>query len=495
MLTLFLNPDKTPAALQGKADGAPISSLNFKRGADIPLRVVVIGSQSATQLRIGVKAKNAFEEDLLVFGNSETGEQSVEGTVFDMVLSITSAALNDALDVGEGCPHSPHSIPAMTEFAWMEGESPRISETVSTVIFNDIIRLATDAPEAAAGVYPAPDLVATKSWVSSLQASSEVAGLVLLESDAVLVGEYSAVALTPSGTLAIPCATRSTRGAVKLGTGNTLGGYDVLPVGEDSEGRLAVDGSGLSAYALAVRQGFEGTEDAWLASLKGEPGEQGEKGDSGEVSNIEEVAQATVAILAQPVSNTRTLYTCTGTDNANFNWAQIDSEHLRAGEVAAVEMPCRLTAIDGLTATPLYMSIWQRNLATDTDLTWLATSTNAVSQVVGSTGRWLFDGLTLNGQDIRICFVSDPATQWDASKSMGGRVIACSDGTTNGCRIHTQSGNTNHLVELHIDFVEESYIFTPGLHLRDTTLHLTADEHAGLAQLLARKDELLALLS
>lgn len=148
MLTLFLNPDKTPAALQGKADGAPISSLNFKRGADIPLRVVVIGSQSATQLRIGVKAKNAFEEDLLVFGNSETGEQTVEGTVFDMVLSITSAALNDALDVGEGCPHSPHSIPAMTEFAWREGESPRISETVSTVIFNDIIRLATDAPEA-----------------------------------------------------------------------------------------------------------------------------------------------------------------------------------------------------------------------------------------------------------------------------------------------------------------------------------------------------------
>ena len=37
-------------------------------------------------------------------------------------------------------------------------------------------------------------------------------------------------------------------------------------------------------------------------------------------------------------------------------------------------------------------------------------------------------------------------------------------------------------------------IFYPR-HAADFISHLTADEHAGLAQLLARKDELLALLS
>ena len=42
---------------------------------------------------------------------------------------------------------------------------------------------------------------------------------------------------------------------------------------------------GLSAYQVAVQHGFEGTEDEWLISLKGEKGEtgpKGEKGDTGE---------------------------------------------------------------------------------------------------------------------------------------------------------------------------------------------------------------------
>ena len=37
----------------------------------------------------------------------------------------------------------------------------------------------------------------------------------------------------------------------------------------------------IDAYGVAVRNGFEGTEAEWLASLKGEKGEKGEKGDSG----------------------------------------------------------------------------------------------------------------------------------------------------------------------------------------------------------------------
>ena len=38
----------------------------------------------------------------------------------------------------------------------------------------------------------------------------------------------------------------------------------------------------LSAYGLAVKKGFKGTLDEWLASLKGEKGEPGEKGPQGE---------------------------------------------------------------------------------------------------------------------------------------------------------------------------------------------------------------------
>lgn len=37
----------------------------------------------------------------------------------------------------------------------------------------------------------------------------------------------------------------------------------------------------IDAYGVAVRNGFEGTEEKWLASLKGADGDKGEKGDTG----------------------------------------------------------------------------------------------------------------------------------------------------------------------------------------------------------------------
>ena len=39
---------------------------------------------------------------------------------------------------------------------------------------------------------------------------------------------------------------------------------------------------GYSAYEIALIHGFKGTEEEWLASLKGEKGDKGDKGDKGE---------------------------------------------------------------------------------------------------------------------------------------------------------------------------------------------------------------------
>lgn len=65
------------------------------------------------------------------------------------------------------------------------------------------------------------------------------------------------------------------------------------------DGRDGKDGTngtnGLSAYEIAVQQGFSGTVDEWLSSLigeKGEPGsqgQQGEKGDKGETGEKGEI--------------------------------------------------------------------------------------------------------------------------------------------------------------------------------------------------------------
>jgi hypothetical protein len=62
------------------------------------------------------------------------------------------------------------------------------------------------------------------------------------------------------------------------GTIDTAGGSlsGSLAAGESLSGSLAVSMlQGKSAYEVAVANGFKGTEEEWLASLKGEKGDQG----------------------------------------------------------------------------------------------------------------------------------------------------------------------------------------------------------------------------
>ena len=42
-----------------------------------------------------------------------------------------------------------------------------------------------------------------------------------------------------------------------------------------------IDLGAVTAYAIAVKNGFEGTEETWLASLKGAKGDKGDKGAQG----------------------------------------------------------------------------------------------------------------------------------------------------------------------------------------------------------------------
>lgn len=244
-MDIFINTDKSPAQLQTKSTGSPLSSFKVKRGAVVPLSVTILDSSSASGLRMGIKAKGNYEGDLLILAEAESGTQTKLGTRFDLKLVASSLALNDALDVGEGKESTPATLAAMTEFAWKENGGERLSDTINTTLLNDIIRLATDAPEAATGEYPAPDLVATKSWVNSKQASVNTSGFVM------------------------------------LGTDETISGKNARPIGKTSSGSLAVDISGLSAYDIAKDNGFVGTEEAWFASLKGERGAKGEQGEPG----------------------------------------------------------------------------------------------------------------------------------------------------------------------------------------------------------------------
>ena len=104
---IFINTDKSPALIQAKAIGSPLSGFKVKRGAVVPLSVTVLGTQSATGLRMGIKAKGNNEGELLILAEADSGTRTEQGTRFDLKLMASSLALNDALDVGEGSATPP----------------------------------------------------------------------------------------------------------------------------------------------------------------------------------------------------------------------------------------------------------------------------------------------------------------------------------------------------------------------------------------------------
>lgn len=461
-MDIFINTEKSPAMLQAKVTGSPLSAFKVKRGATVHLSVTVLGSQSAAGLRMGIKAKGNYEGDLLILAEAATGTQTEHGTRFDLKLVAASAALNDALDVGEGIDTVPASIAAMTEFAWQEGGETYLSDTLQTVIANDIIRLATDAPVAAAGIYPAPDLVATKSWVNGRIATADEVGFVM------------------------------------LGTDETITGKHVRPVGKTATGGMAVDVSGLSAYDIAVANGFVGTESAWLASMKGERGSKGEQGEVGERGAsayemwLEEghVGSEKDFFADLGTSALTTMYDSpsgTATDNANVYGFGMVIKH--RGKVLSLSTQCR----SGGTATPantdILAKVWLKDGSGNKSL--LATSTNYQRHGVGASLRWEFEPFEVESGDmLLVTFHTDDyadGTQYAAGHQCCFAVTSTSEAET-GCIGGNGQWQYTDIVPLYTWEIQVR-------HAYDFISHLTADEHAGLAQLLAMKDALLALVN
>ena len=82
-MNIYINSEKSPAAAQAKASGSLVSSLRLKRGANLNLSVIVLGSSTASNLRLGIKAKGDYEGSLLAYAESATGQPSDEGMKFD----------------------------------------------------------------------------------------------------------------------------------------------------------------------------------------------------------------------------------------------------------------------------------------------------------------------------------------------------------------------------------------------------------------------------
>ncbi len=82
---------------------------------------------------------------------------------------------------------------------------------------------------------------------------------------------------------------------VELGITETLKGKDGADGKNGADGKDGIDGKdGLSAYEIATKNGFEGSEEEWLDSLKGA---DGKSYDDTELINRVSTLESTVGTL------------------------------------------------------------------------------------------------------------------------------------------------------------------------------------------------------
>lgn len=514
MFSVYINPEKAPAALQSKANGTPLSALRIKRGATVPIRFVLLGVSEASNLRMGVKNKGGYEEELLLFASATEGESTDEGLSFVLNLEVNSVQLDAALQVGSGVENAPATLAAITEISWMENDTQRITDTLTTTIVNDIIRLASSPPSTSDAEYPAPSQLATKAWVQNLKASAAQYGLVLLEADAVIESEdHTSVALTQDGTLAIPAATFATRGTVRLGTSSPITGSGVLLVGETPNGRLAVSAEGISAYALAVEKGFRGSEEQWLESLKGDgaPLTEGQEKALNDAATHQADKQIHVSdedrkawdskLNSNVLTQEKTRILGGSAERATVTYVTLPAHLLPKGNLLTLTLSVPDANIpSGVDSEHELHAVL--SLETDTrTYEWLATSTDTHLVSRASVLTWHFDRVpidstaTLRLNFIRAENVSHDPTDSEGNSAVYAKLDVAQDATQGEC----YSGGMwkTWLPEVILTYEADKYAEsdTLNLHTENTEIHLSSKERAALTELLANKEALLALLN
>ena len=173
--------------------------------------------------------------------------------------------------------------------------------------------------------------------------------------------------------------------------------------------------NGKSAYELALEHGFEGTEEEWLESLKGEPGEKGAKGDSvkgdkGDKGNGIKSAVLNADYTLTITFDDGTSYTTPSIRGATGATGATGSAGAKGADgvgIASVKQTTTSTADDG------------NNVFTVT-LTNGTTATFTVQN--GSKGSPGTNGT--NGTSVTVKSVSE------STADGGSNIIAFSDGTT-----------------------------------------------------------------
>lgn len=261
---------------------------------------------------------------------------------------------------------------------------------------------------------------------------------------------------------------------------------------------------GLSAYAIAVENGFKGTEEEWLESLRGQQGTegpagpQGEQGPQGAPLTYADLTEEQKAELIAPLGYEEVEVAPEGTTEEDYNAYGFGFVMPRTGRIKGLTLECRDSGTATPENTPVWLKVWRGT-------TLIARSENsqqhAVDAVLGYSFAEPFE--VAEGEEIKVSFHAEEGlaeTGYYMGRQCCFRAVA-KDPYTPGGLLGDQGGYGAANDTTQRSWVAKHTwhmlvgVFAPAEHVEDTTAHMTAEEHEGLAELLANKDALLALLN
>lgn len=185
--------------------------------------------------------------------------------------------------------------------------------------------------------------------------------------------------------------------------------------------------------------------------------------------------------------------TGSGTENINWRWVAIagglPDETYR---IRSIRVPSRTSNAAGLSSQPLFLTVWMSD--GNGQFSCVATSSNSITPQVAVDSVWEFDSAAqlIPGRWLRLCPTTDPSETWQGSHSIGGRIVKVSDGSN---IVGSNGKSYGGRLEMTITYETMREKYAPSSHVADAVAHLSEDEHIALAELLAHKTELLALLT
>lgn len=284
-------------------------------------------------------------------------------------------------------------------------------------------------------------------------------------------------------------------GGVSVGYGY----FEVAPSPlADAGGEVAATFSGdvsapVAKFTLSLNAGPQGE--------KGDPGPQGEKGEPGEKGDpltFADLTEEQKAELIAPLGYEEVEVAPEGGTENDYNAYGFGFVMPRGGRVTGLTLACRSSGTATPADTPMWLKAWRGT-------TLVARSAESQQHTVDAVLSYTFAEPfeVEEGEEIKVSFHAEDGlttTAYQMGRQCCLRVVA-KDPAAPGGMLGDQGGYGSASDATQRSWVAKHTwrmqvgVFAPAEHVADAVKHLTAEERAGITELLAKKDALLALLA